>query len=87
MTKTTLKQATNKINMILCNNAPMVDKTLDNSFNQYFLTDLSLNDYNYYKDKYPELEFIYSEGLDLFVFCTNELSDWDDVEIESIDLF
>ena len=86
MKKTTLKEATSKINMILCNNAPMLDKTLNNSFNQYFLTDLSLSDFNYYQDKFPELELVYSETLDLFVFCNNELGDWNEVKIESIDL-
>ena len=84
-TKITLKEATSKrINMILCNNAPMLDKTLNNSFNQYFLTDLSLSDFNYYQDKFPELELVYSETLDLFSATTSLATGTR--KIESIDL-
>jgi transcriptional regulator with XRE-family HTH domain len=96
MEKITMQQIAERLgSMILCNNIVNIDNSIlenietnknikDIEIFQYYLLDITSNTADYFKRKYKDLIFSYSEILDVYVLCVDFLGiRWEDVEIEA----
>jgi transcriptional regulator with XRE-family HTH domain len=96
MEKITMQQIAERLgSMILCNNIVNIDNSIlenietnknikDIEIFQYYLLDITSNTVDYFKRKYKDLIFSYSEILDVYVLCVDFFGiSWEDVEIEA----
>jgi transcriptional regulator with XRE-family HTH domain len=96
MEKITMQQIAERLgSMILCNNIVNIDNSIlenietnknikDIEIFQYYLLDITSNTVDYFKRKYKDLIFSYSEMLDVYVLCVDFFGiSWEDVEIEA----